>query len=131
MYLLDTSILISLTRERSPALRTRFEQFGLEELAVSAVTVGELRYGAEKSMRSAEAHVVIDRLASLVDILPLDPTVARTYGEVRALLERSGPMIGNNDLWIASHALAVGRTLVTGTQREFARVPGLVVENWS
>jgi tRNA(fMet)-specific endonuclease VapC len=60
--------------------------------------------------------------------LPLE--AAEHYGHVRATLQQLGQPIGNNDLWLAAHALAEGWTLVTNNTREFARVPGLRVENW-
>jgi len=52
------------------------------------------------------------------------------YGTLRASLERAGTPIGNNDLWIAAHALALELILVSNNTSEFKRVPGLVVENW-
>ncbi len=63
--------------------------------------------------------------------LPLPADAGEAYGDIRAALERSGRMIGNNDLWIAAHARAAGLILVTNNEREFMRVPGLVVDNWA
>ncbi len=60
----------------------------------------------------------------------MSPECGAVYGNVRADLEKKGLLIGNNDLWLAAHALATGLTLVTNNIREFVRVPGLKVENW-
>jgi tRNA(fMet)-specific endonuclease VapC len=57
--------------------------------------------------------------------------VATRYGEVRRALELAGQPIGPQDLWIAAHALAAGLVVVTQNTREFARVPGLRVEDWT
>ena len=57
--------------------------------------------------------------------------VARAYGEIRARLEERGRLIGNNDLWIGAHAMALDVTLATNNQREFKRIAGLSVENWA
>jgi tRNA(fMet)-specific endonuclease VapC len=57
--------------------------------------------------------------------------VGEAYGALRASLERAGTPIGNNDLWIAAHALGLGVTLVSNNTREFERVPNLKLENWA
>lgn len=64
-------------------------------------------------------------------MLALPEAAARTYGGIRAELESKGQTIGNNDLWIASHAMAADLVLVTNNKREFARVRGLKIENWA
>jgi tRNA(fMet)-specific endonuclease VapC len=61
----------------------------------------------------------------------MDIEVARIHGELRAELETRGQRIGNNDLWIAAHALSAKLTLVTNNEHEFRRVPGLKIENWT
>jgi tRNA(fMet)-specific endonuclease VapC len=53
------------------------------------------------------------------------------YGQIRAVLQKGGVIIGNNDLWLAAHARAEGWILVTNNTREFSRVPGLQLENWA
>jgi tRNA(fMet)-specific endonuclease VapC len=63
--------------------------------------------------------------------LPLPETAAEAYGNIRAELASKGQMIGNNDLWIAAHALAMGLILVTNNEKEFRRVPGLKMQNWA
>jgi tRNA(fMet)-specific endonuclease VapC len=74
---------------------------------------------------------VIAKLSELMPILPLPKEAGEIYGTIRSTLERKGEIIGNNDLWIAAHALAAGMVVVTGNENEFGRVPGLVVENWT
>lgn len=71
-------------------------------------------------------ELILERLA----VLPLEPPVEHHYAEIRNVLERTEPPIGPNDLFIAAHTRAVGAIVVTDNVREFARVPGLVVENW-
>jgi tRNA(fMet)-specific endonuclease VapC len=73
---------------------------------------------------------IIEQLQSQMAVLPLSAESARIYGELRARLQREGRTIGNNDLWIAAHALAEGCVLVTNNTREFERVEGLMLENW-
>jgi tRNA(fMet)-specific endonuclease VapC len=64
-------------------------------------------------------------------VVPLDRSAAEEYGVIRAFLESAGMLIGNNDLWIAAHAKALGLTLITNNEKEFKRVRGLKVENWA
>jgi len=79
--------------------------------------------------KNAQAH-----LADLVQDVPvdnLDYQAAEAFGETRATLEHDGRVIGNNDLWIGAHAMALGVTLATNNEREFRRIAGLSVENWT
>jgi tRNA(fMet)-specific endonuclease VapC len=111
-------------------VRERFAQHSANELAMSVITLGELRFGAEKSQAREKALAVIEDLASLMNIEDLTEGAAEHYGQIRAELQKSGQMIGNNDLWIAAHARSQDWVLVTNNEKEFLRVDGLRVENW-
>ena len=127
--MLDTNILIAALKGQSE-VRQRLEAVPLSAMRLSAIVLGELEFGAEKSIHSERNRA---RLAALTQRLPLvgiDYATTRHYGQVRALLERQGTPIGANDTWIAAQALAIEATLVTDNEREFSRVPGLVLENW-
>lgn len=127
--MLDTNILIAALKGQ-PEVRQRLEAVPLSAMRLSAIVLGELEFGAEKSINSERNRA---RLAALTQRLPLvgiDYATTRHYGQVRALLERQGTPIGANDTWIAAQALAIEATLVTDNEREFSRVPGLVLENW-
>ncbi len=130
-YLLDTNICIYIRQKRPAEVLRRFERLTVGDAAISAVTYGELRYGAEKSASRAAALRRLQDLVGLIPVLPLAATVGERYGEIRAVLEQAGQVIGNNDLWIAAHAKDAGLTLVSNNEREFRRVPGLKVENWA
>ncbi len=129
-FLLDTNICIYIAKYNPPSVRERFQQHPANQLAMSVITLGELRFGAEKSHSKTRALAVIDELASLITIAELSEEVATHYGDIRAQLQKSGQPIGNNDLWIAAHARAQDWTLVTNNEKEFDRVDGLRVENW-
>ena len=130
-FLLDTDIFIFIRRRHLPHLQARFEKLRPGEVVMSLVTYGELRYGAEKHVNRVAGLKTIEQLATLIPVLPMGPEVAEDYAVLRAELEKSGTIIGNNDLWIAAHALAEGLILVTNNEREFRRVPGLKVQNWA
>lgn len=130
-YLLDTNICIYIARKKPERVLRHFNKVSLGAAAISVITYGELLYGAAKSAQRTEA---LERLRELVHLLPalaLPESAAETYGAIRADLEQKGEMIGNNDLWIAAHALASGLTLVTNNEKEFRRVRGLKVQNWT
>jgi len=130
-YLLDTNICIYIAKHNPPAVRARFARHTADELAMSVVTLGELRHGAEKSQAREKALIALNRLESGIQVAPLTESAGQHYGQIRAALERAGQSIGNNDLWIAAHARAEGWILVTNNEREFSRVDGLQVENWT
>jgi tRNA(fMet)-specific endonuclease VapC len=129
-FLLDTNICIYIAKYNPPSVRERFQQYPAKQLAMSVITFGELRFGAEKSQSKMQAMAVIDELTHLISIEELSESAADHYGDIRASLQKSGQLIGNNDLWIAAHARAQGLVLVTNNEKEFLRVEGLKVENW-
>jgi tRNA(fMet)-specific endonuclease VapC len=129
--LLDTNICIYIARNRPPAVAERFARVTPGSLGISLVTWGELCFGAAKSNDSERAHARLARFVEDVPVLIPGADTGRHYGEIRASLERAGTPIGNNDLWIAAHARALGITLVSNNTREFERVPGLRLENWA
>ncbi len=129
-FLLDTNICIYIAKYNPPSVRERFQQYSANQLAMSVITLGELRFGAEKSHSKERAMAVIDELAKLITIADLSENTADHYGDIRASLQKTGQMIGNNDLWIAAHARSQEWTLVTNNEKEFLRVDGLKVENW-
>ncbi len=99
---------------------------------MSVVTYGELMYGAAKLHPAPPgAAEQLQEFLQLMDVLPLPIDAGRKYGELRALLESKGKIIGNNDLWIAAHALSADLAVVTNNEREFRRVPDLKIENWT
>jgi tRNA(fMet)-specific endonuclease VapC len=130
-YLLDTNICIYIRQARPQGVLERFRKLRPGEAALSVITYGELLYGAAKSSQREEARERLKELTLLLPALPLPERAAETYGAIRAELESKGQMIGNNDLWIAAHALASELTLVTNNEKEFHRVRGLKVQNWA
>jgi tRNA(fMet)-specific endonuclease VapC len=130
-FLLDTNICIYIRQKRPEEVLRRFRNLRIGEAAISVITYGELVFGASKSQQRTAA---LERLAELLNwlpALPLPENAGQAYGMMRAELAARGQMIGNNDLWIASHALAAELTLVTNNEKEFRRVRGLKVQNWA
>ena len=132
MYLFDTDTLSQLLRRvPSVTLLTRLASVPAEHQFTSAITVGEMVYGAHRSARREELlRQLEDRVWSNVRILAFDGTAGGAYGRLRAELERAGTPLSEPDMRIAAIALTRDLTVVTGNVRHFSRVPGLQVENW-
>lgn len=129
-HLLDTNIVIYVVKRRPiEALASFNRHYG--RLAVSAITLAELVHGAEKSSDPARNLSVVEDFCSRLSVLPYGEREAYHYGSIRAALEKLGQPIGVNDLHIAAQARAHGLVLITNNQREFERVPGLMLENWA
>ncbi|MCW5589257.1 MAG: type II toxin-antitoxin system VapC family toxin [Legionellales bacterium] len=129
-YLLDTNICIYIAKQKPATVLSRFEQLKVGSVGMSIITYGELLYGAQKSQFTKKTTALLEELTGLIPPLPLPTDAAKYYGEVRNKLEKQGRPIGNNDLWIASHALAMKLVLVTNNLKEFSRISKLKVENW-
>ena len=130
-YLLDTNIYIYVRRNRPSAVLERFRRLEPGEAVLSVITYGELAYGAQKSEQRSRAMEALARAISQTPVLPLPEDAAAAYGQIRAHLEARGEMIGGNYLWIAAHAKAAGLILVTNNEREFRRIPGLNIQDWT
>lgn len=128
-YLLDTNIVSELVRDPGGLVKDRIARVGEETVCVSIVVAAELRFGAAKR-NSTRLTLQVETILSALPILALESPVDEHYAEIRAALEKAGNPIGPNDLLIAAHARALALTLVTRNAAEFARVPGLIVENW-
>ena len=129
MILLDTNICIHIINARPAVVLERFRQYRMGEIGVCSVVAAELAYGVIKSGSSRNRQALEMFLAPLI-ILSFDEAAIWAYGELRAELERRGTPIGSLDTMIAAHALSEKAPLVTNNTREFARVPGLRLENW-
>ncbi len=101
-----------------------------EELAVTAISVGELTHGAHKSARASENLARLDVLLGTVAVMPFGEPAARRFGALKAELERKGTPVSDLDLQIASVALENGVPLVTHNRQHFERIAGLMLEDW-
>ncbi|WP_310611454.1 type II toxin-antitoxin system VapC family toxin [Limnohabitans sp.] len=128
-YLLDTNIVIYVIKRRPIEVLGLFNEHA-GRMAMSAITLSELYHGAEKSAKVSQNLEVIEEFSSLLEVLPYTAKASAHYGSIRSALEKAGQPIGVNDLHIAAHARSEGLVVVTNNVSEFARVPGLMVENW-
>lgn len=129
-YLLDSNICIYAMKHRPAPLLRRLER-AAPVAALSVIVYGELWFGQQTSANRDAAGASLAVLLESIEVLPLPAAAGTHYGVIRATLKQDGTPIGTNDTWIAAHALAADLTLITNNEREFRRVAGLRVENWT
>lgn len=128
-YMLDTNIVIYTMKNRPRQVKKQFQRHN-GRMAVSSVTLGELVFGAEYSKEAGKNLADIEELIARLEVLPFESKAAYHFGQIRAALYKAGTPIGAYDMMIAGHARALGLVLVTNNEKEFQRVPGLMLENW-
>jgi tRNA(fMet)-specific endonuclease VapC len=128
-YLLDTNIVSQIIRTPQGPVARRIREVGEAQVCTSIIVAAELRYGAAKK-GSPGLIAQVEAVLSALDVLPFEAPADTTYGLLRTRLEQTGRPIGGNDLLIAAQAVALGYTIVTDNEREFAQIEGLLSENW-
>ena len=128
--MLDTNIVIYTLKNRAERVRKLFNQHK-GQMCISVVTLGELIFGAEHSQQVERNLADIEAMVARLEVLPFDDKSAYHFGQLRAELYRAGQPIGPYDMMIAGHARSAGLRLVTNNVKEFSRVRGLFIENWT
>jgi tRNA(fMet)-specific endonuclease VapC len=129
-YMLDTNIVIYTVKNRPQRVREAFK-LHQGQVCISAVTLGELMYGAERSAQSERNLADIEGLTARLEVSAFNAEAAVHFGQLRAELYGQGKPIGPYDMMIAGHARSLGLILVTNNVGEFKRVTGLRLENWA
>ncbi len=129
-YMLDTNICIYIIKQKPINVINHFSRLPISSLAVSSITLSELEYGVMKSSKYGQNQFALSQFVAPLEILPYGDDAAQHYGSLRAFLEKQGTPIGSLDMLIAAHALSVNCILVTNNEKEFSRVPHLLIENW-
>jgi tRNA(fMet)-specific endonuclease VapC len=130
-YLLDTNTCIYVINKKPPSAVNRIRSKQPEEIAVSTITIAELEYGVCRSQKVDQNRIALLEFLVPFTIVNFDQAAAALYGSIRASFESRGTPIGAMDLLIAAQAMSQGLVLVTNNEREFSRVEGLELENWT
>jgi len=131
MYLLDTNILIYAQKKKSPIVLENIRGKDPSVLFVSIFSVAELVFGCQKSIDPQKNHRALLEFLVPFSILDFEQGDCGKYGEIRAFLEMSGTPIGTIDTFIGLMSVSRGLILVTNNTREFERIPGIRIENWT
>lgn len=130
-YLIDTDIAIGASSGRNAKAARHVLNSREGEIGLSIIVLHELYFGAYRSSHVAMNEAAVEKFARAFTLLPYENNDARHAGDIRALLRGTGSTIGPLDTLIAGQARARGLILVSGNLREFARVPGLDVVDWT
>jgi len=128
-YLLDTNVVSDLIRNPQGRVAGHIRRVGEAQVCTSIIVAAELRYGATKR-GSPRLTTQLEAVLGALEVLPFEAPADAVYGLIRSRLEQAGRPIGGNDLLIAAQAIALGNTIVTDNEGEFARIDGLPCENW-
>ncbi len=129
-YMLDTNICIFIIKQKPESVIQRFMELKPGDICISSITYAELVHGAERSRGKEKNRLALTTFLSEIPILPFDDLAAQTYGRVKAELQREGISFSQLDALIAAHAKSKELILVSNHIRDFARVDGLIVEDW-
>jgi len=129
--MLDTNICIYIITRRTAAVLNHFMEYQVGDIGMSSITLAELRYGVAKSAQREKNAKALEGFVAPLVLVPFDEEAAFVYGGIRAVLEKAGKPIGSMDMLIAAHAVSLGIPLVTNNTREFLRIPGLNVVDWT
>jgi tRNA(fMet)-specific endonuclease VapC len=128
-YLLDTNVVSDLIRNPQGRVTEHIRRVGEAQVCTSIIVAAELRYGAAKK-GAPRLTIQLEAVLGALDVLPFEAPADVAYGQIRTQLEQAGRPIGGNDLLIAAQTIALGHTIVSDNEREFARIDGLLRENW-
>jgi tRNA(fMet)-specific endonuclease VapC len=127
---LDTNICSYILRRHPISMIERFALLQPDQLWLSAVVAAELRFGAVK-LDSPRFSAAVEAWLAGFEVRGWPVEATHHYARIRADLERSGKLVGAMDMLIAAHVIAEDSVLITNNAREFHRVPGLAVEEWT
>jgi tRNA(fMet)-specific endonuclease VapC len=130
-YIFDTNICIYLIKRRSKQVVKHLESVEVGNVGISTITISELNYGVQKSDFPEKNEQALINFLMPFEILEFDYDAAYAYGKIRQKLESQGTPIGAMDMLIGAHAMSSGLTLVTNNEKEFERIEGLRIENWT
>jgi tRNA(fMet)-specific endonuclease VapC len=130
-YLLDTNICIYIIKKKPAEVFEKFKILTIGDVGISSITLAELQYGIEKSSNPEKNREALEKFLTPIEIIDYGYKATVEYGKIRAELEKKGISIGPLDMLIASHAKSLDVILVTNNVREFKRIAGLRIENWT
>lgn len=130
-FMLDTNTCIYIIKRKPPKVLKHFKAYSVGEIGISSITLSELRFGVAKSQYIQKNNEALDDFILPLEVADFDDRAAKAYGEVRAVLEKTGNLIGSMNMLIGAHALSLSATLVTNNTKEFKRIKGLKLIDWT
>jgi tRNA(fMet)-specific endonuclease VapC len=131
MYILDTNICIFAINKKPELVLNKIKKEIRKGIFISTLTIAELEYGVENSSRIEANRVALIKFLSIFNTLAFDDLDPIPYGRLKSKLKRTGSMIGPIDMLLAAQAISKGLILVTNNTKEFERIEGLKLEDWT
>lgn len=131
LYMLDTNTISYLIRGKSPAIKKRLQQVSMSHVCISAITEAELLRGVLMKPEATMLSKLINAFLLRVEVLPWNSEVAASYARFRALCEKEGKSLGNMDMLVASHAVAVNATLISNDKAFYQLSHYISLEDWT
>jgi tRNA(fMet)-specific endonuclease VapC len=131
MYLLDTNICVFAIKKKRTKVLDVIKEKSKNSIFISSLTMAELEYGVENSSQIENNRISLLKFISIFNILNFDDSDAIHYGKLKAKLKKEGKMIGPIDMLLAGQALSKNLIFITNNMKEFERVEGLKIEDWS
>jgi tRNA(fMet)-specific endonuclease VapC len=129
-FILDTDTLIYWLKD-IPEVVKKITYHEHKTISASAISRAELYYGAYRSQYVEKNLKAIQKLSDTIKFLPIEEDIEKTYGHIKAELQRTGNVIDDMDILIAATAIATDKVLVTNNEKHFKRIRGLKIENWT
>ncbi len=130
LHMLDTDMASYVIKGHSPIIEEKLSSMLPSKVCVSVMTRAELLYGLKRLPQGHRLHIGVRQFLKMVRALPWEADAADYYANIRHQLVTSGRLLGEMDMMIAAHSLAVAAVLVTNNTRHFERIPGLILANW-
>ncbi len=130
-YMLDTNIASFLIKGKSVTLDNKIKFVPVDDICISVITRAELLYGVAKVPQATRLKQQVNEFLNYITVLDWDNSASESYAIIRAELERQGKVIGSMDMQISAHAVSQNLILVTNNTKEFQRVNGLKIEDWT
>ncbi len=130
-FMLDTNTCIYIIKQKPAKTLKHFYSHNVGDIGISSITLGELQYGVSKSQHAQKNRQALAEFILPLEIADFDEKAAKTYGDIRAALEKAGTPIGSMDMLIGAHAISLGVTLITNNIREFKQIKGLKIVDWT
>ena len=131
MYLLDTNICIYAINKKPESVLIRIKKEIRKGIFISTLTIAELEYGVENSSRIESNRVALIKFLSVFNILAFDDLDPIPYGRLKSKLKKTGNLIGPIDMLLAAQAISKELILVTTNSKEFERIEGLKIKDWT
>jgi tRNA(fMet)-specific endonuclease VapC len=129
--LLDTNICIYIIKQQPATVLKRFLEYQVGDIGISSITLSEMHHGVAKSTHREKNAKALDEFIIPLEVVSFDEEAALVYGDIRTTLEKAGTPIGSMDMLIAAHAVSLGVSMVTNNTREFSRIHGLTILDWT